>query len=93
MLITTKFIPHTNTKPDRIKATCGAEEIVLDWSNPKLNQWTSEFHGELTCKHVSAAMELAHMLELPPMQWHIHGADRGFLLVGAEGGSRNVIPF
>ena len=93
MLITTKFIPHTVTKPDRIKATCEAEEIVLDWSNPKLNQWTSDYHSELICKHVSAAMELAHILGLPPMQWHIHGLDNGFLLVGAEGGSRNVIPF
>lgn len=93
MLITTKFLGQTSTKPDRIKVTYGAEELILDLTNPKLNQFNSERHSVLTSKHISAAMELAHILDLPPMQWHMHDNTTGFIFVGAEGGSNYVIPF
>lgn len=90
MLIETTFLPCTETRPDRVKATCDGESITLCWNNPKLNQY-SVTNSDTFNKHVSAAMELANSVGLKSYNYAYHETKTGYVFVALIGGESDAI--
>lgn len=50
--IETKYLPYTNTKPSRIKASCDAGTIIVSW----------DYGLNIEENHIAAALQLANKL-------------------------------
>lgn len=61
--ITTKFIPCTNTKPNRVRAKCDAGSIIIPWDNSDL------VIGDKTYSNIPAAHIRAVYALLNKLKW------------------------